>query len=278
MTTLSDIRGMGLALSLAMHALLLGGLLLPGREAPIKAERVYRVTLAEFALATGSPLAAPAVPAAPAAPADPAVAEKPAPQPPPLPSPELAQQNPDARPAKSAPPKPEAKKVSPKKSDTAAPKEAATPAQPSLSTAQPSPAAPAPATPAASAPAATATTAVRAGPAGAAGPAGPQPRTVGGFDAYACDVLDQRPSITRRIEPEYPPRARRMNIQGSVKVRLVVDASGQPCNCEVVSATPDGYFEEAALKAAKSMRFAPGKLKGQPVNTLVELPFIFRLR
>ncbi|WP_296934487.1 energy transducer TonB [uncultured Desulfovibrio sp.] len=101
---------------------------------------------------------------------------------------------------------------------------------------------------------------------------------MGGFDAYACDVLDQRPSITRRIEPEYPPRARRMNIQGSVKVRLVVDASGQPCNCEVVSATPDGYFEEAALKAAKSMRFAPGKLKGQPVNTLVELPFIFRLR
>jgi len=26
------------------------------------------------------------------------------------------------------------------------------------------------------------------------------------------------------------------------------------------------------------MRFAPGKLKGQPVNTLVVLPFAFKLR
>ena len=51
-----SIRGMALALSLGMHALLLGGLLLLGREAPSTKERVYRVTLAEFA-----PAAAPAV-------------------------------------------------------------------------------------------------------------------------------------------------------------------------------------------------------------------------
>ncbi|MDY0259907.1 MAG: energy transducer TonB [Desulfovibrio sp.] len=269
MTTLSGIRGVALALSLGMHALLLGGLLLLGREAPPTAVRVYRVTLAEFAPAAGSP---PAVSADPTLLAAPAVAEKPAPSPPP--PPELAQPKPDARPAKPVPPKPEAKKISPKKSETAIPKEAATPEQPSLPAAQPSPAVPT--TTVASA--ATGTTAGPALQAGATAPAGPQPRTVGGIDAYACDVLDQRPSITRRVEPEYPARAQRMNIQGSVKVRLVVDASGQPRNCEVVNATPDGYFEEAALKAAKNMRFVPGKLKGQPVNTLVELPFIFSLR
>ncbi len=101
---------------------------------------------------------------------------------------------------------------------------------------------------------------------------------MGGLSAYESDTLDQRPSITRRVEPEYPTKARRMNVQGSVKVRLVVDSSGLPHNCEVISATPDGYFEEAALNAARNMRFAPGKLKGQPVNTLVVLPFAFKLR
>lgn len=253
-------RSITLAFSLGMHALLLGGLLFLAREAPNSAERVYRVTLAEFAPAADTPLPAPASSAVPAAPV---AAESPTPPPPPEPAP----QTPDARPAKPAQPKPETKKISPKKSDKAVPREPVAPAKPPLSAAQSTPAAPAPATPTAS-----------SIPTGPTGPAGPQPRTVGGLNAYECDSLDQRPSITRRAEPEYPARARRMNIQGSARVRLVVDSSGQPCNCEVVSASPVGYFEEAALKAAKNMRFAPGKLKGQPVNTLVELPFIFRLR
>ena len=96
--------------------------------------------------------------------------------------------------------------------------------------------------------------------------------------AYDNDALDQRPSITRRVAPEYPTKARRMNVQGTVTVQLVVDTAGKPRNCVVVKATPGGYFEEAALDAARSMRFVPGKLKGQPVNTLVQLPFAFRLR
>ena len=249
-TTTLGARGITLAFSLGMHALLLGGLLLLAREAPNNAERVYRVTLAEFAPAADTPPAAPA----------PVGAERPTPPTPPT-SPEPAPQKPDVRPAIPAQPKPETKKISPKKNDKTSPKESITPAQPPLSASQ---TARVPATPAA--------------PATQTGPAGPQPRTVGGFNAYECDSLDQRPSITRRAELEYPAKARRMNIQGSARVRLVVDSSGQPCNCEVVSASPVGYFEEAALKAARNTRFAPGKLKGQPVNSLVELPFIFRLR
>ena len=173
--------------------------------------------------------------------APPAVPDAPAPPPAPVP------QKQDVQPSKPVQPKPDVKKNSPKKSDTPVPKEAVAPAQPSP---PPAPAA----------------------------PAGPQPRTMGGLSAYESDSLDQRPSVTRRVEPEYPNKARRMNIQGSVKVRLVVDASGQPRNCEIISATPEGYFEDAALKAVQGMRFAPGKLKGQPVNTLVVLPFAFRLR
>ncbi|MDR2820353.1 MAG: TonB family protein [Desulfovibrio sp.] len=108
--------------------------------------------------------------------------------------------------------------------------------------------------------------------------AGPRPRQFGGLSAYDQDRVDQRPSIVRRVEPEYPARAKRMNIQGKAIVELVVDAEGLPKACVIRSADPSGYFEEAALRAAQKMRFMPGKLKGVAVNTLVLLPFAFQLR
>jgi protein TonB len=69
-----------------------------------------------------------------------------------------------------------------------------------------------------------------------------------------------------------------MNIEGTVMVELVVDTAGLPKACAIRSAEPAGYFEEAALSAAQKMRFIPGKINGTPVNTLVLLPFTFRLR
>lgn len=226
-------RWLPLFFSLGMHSLLLGGILFLSNEAPDNTERVVRVALVEFVLAP-APAPVPALMSPSLATVEP-----------PAPPPEPQVQKTDAQANNIKKPKPDIKKISPKKSNTSVAKEQATPPPPPLAS---------------------------------VAPAGPQPRTIGGLSVYESAVLDQRPSITRRVEPEYPAKARRMNVQGSVNVRLIVDSSGQPRNCEVVSATPGGYFEESALKAAQSMRFAPGKLKGQPVSTFVELPFIFKLR
>jgi protein TonB len=68
-----------------------------------------------------------------------------------------------------------------------------------------------------------------------------------------------------------------MNIEGTVMVELVVDTSG-PNACSIRSAEPPGYFEGTALSAAQEMRFIPGKISGVHVNTVVLLPFTFRLR
>jgi protein TonB len=109
-------------------------------------------------------------------------------------------------------------------------------------------------------------------------PSSPHPRQFGELSAYEQDHVDQRPSISRRVTPEYPAKAKRMNIEGSVIVELVVDAAGLPKECSIRSAEPLGYFEEAALNAARKMRFIPGKFNGNPVNTVVLLPFAFQLR
>ncbi len=109
-------------------------------------------------------------------------------------------------------------------------------------------------------------------------PTGPVARKIGGIMAFDTKQVDTLPSIVKRASPEYPNRARRMNIQGKVMVQLVVDTAGNPKEFSIASASPAGYFEEAALTAAKKMRFIPGKIKGKTVNTLVHVPFVFRLR
>ncbi len=107
--------------------------------------------------------------------------------------------------------------------------------------------------------------------------AGP-PLRMGGFAAYGEDAVDRPPSLSLQIAPEYPQRARRMNVEGRVEVRLVVDSAGKPQACVVHNADPAGYFEEAALTAARKTRFIPGALQGKPVNTLVHISFVFVLR
>ena len=101
---------------------------------------------------------------------------------------------------------------------------------------------------------------------------------IGGLAAYAEDAVDERPFITQRVLPEYPSRARRMNIRGRAEIRLVIDSSGMPKELQVYMAEPEGYFEEAALAAARATRFSPGKVGGRAVNTVVIIPFVFSLR
>ena len=89
-----------------------------------------------------------------------------------------------------------------------------------------------------------------------------------GNTVYQVDKVDQRPAIARRIAPQYPAKAQRMTMEDKMMVQLVVDREGQPGNIAIFSAEPPGYFEEAALSAARQMRFVPGKIKGQPAILL----------
>ncbi|MDR3357756.1 MAG: TonB family protein [Desulfovibrio sp.] len=99
-----------------------------------------------------------------------------------------------------------------------------------------------------------------------------------GSGVHDASRVDQKPSILRRVKPEYPAKARNSRVDGTVVVRIVIDTAGLPSECAVHSASPPEYFEEAALDAARRTRFLPGRIKGRPVKTLVLLPFAFRLK
>lgn len=236
-----------ITVSLLVHSCLVGLIMLFSSDVTQSSEKVYQVTLAEFAM-----------PAAAAAPSLPAEAEQPAPPepaPPPEPqNPEPVVEKTEPKQLPEEPPKPKEKTISTKKS-AEKPK-----LKPKKEEKLP------PRTP------------VQAAVTGNAAPRGGPTLTIGGTAAYDVDAVDQRPSISRRVMPDYPQKARRMNVEGRVDVRILVDSSGQAKQCNIHRANPTGYFEDAALSAARKTRFIPGKVKGQPVNTVVIVPFVFALR
>lgn len=236
--------------SVGFHAALFGGLYCFSAQGDtVPEEQVYHVALAELAV----PAPAPAAPPAPAAEPVPPPASEPEPVPP-IPEPEVKPE-----PKKEPPQTP---KISPrKKKETAAPRKAKTPPPP--------PAAPRPA---------ALPQAVSEAPASGHASGTPRPSRIGGLMAYETDDVDQRPSVVKNARVEYPRKARRLGLSGRVVVQLVVDTEGKPQSCKIRSAEPTGHFEEAALSAARGMRFIPGKIQGRPVNTVVLIPFNFSLR
>ena len=57
-------------------------------------------------------------------------------------------------------------------------------------------------------------------------------------------------------DPAYPPTARRGGVEGSVRVRLLVDPDGAVQQANVLSSRPSGIFDGAALRAVRTWRFA----------------------
>jgi periplasmic protein TonB len=66
--------------------------------------------------------------------------------------------------------------------------------------------------------------------------------------------------------PAYPMRAQSRHIEGSVKIEFMVNASGSVSNPVVVSASPPGIFDEAALNNIMKWKFKPKMVNGNPVS------------
>ncbi len=170
---------------------------------------------------------------------------------------------PPKTPAATARPAPiVAKNISPKK-------------RPIASLTKPSP--PSPVVSTASEQAQSSATPESSGSGGETGKSAAPSRIIGGMGVYDAEVVDIPPKIVSRELPQYPPNARRLHLEGTVLVSMVIDIQGKPRHCTIRKAVPEGVFEESALAAANSYRFVPGKVGGQNVATLVIVPFHFTM-
>jgi protein TonB len=93
------------------------------------------------------------------------------------------------------------------------------------------------------------------------------------FEVYE---VDEPPQPIVQVQPEYPEVARKAGLEGRVIVAAVVDEKGNVIQAYIHSST-NPIFNEAALEAAKKMKFKPARQKDIAVKVKVLIPFVFRL-
>lgn len=91
-------------------------------------------------------------------------------------------------------------------------------------------------------------------------------------------VLESPPVPQKQIDPKYPDLARQGGVEGTVLVEVIIGFDGSVETAKVIQAEPAGFFEEAAMAAAKQWKFSPAKQRDKPVRVRYQIPFRFKLR
>lgn len=90
------------------------------------------------------------------------------------------------------------------------------------------------------------------------------PTIIGGLDAVRKAMV-------------YPPEAVRDSVQGMVVVRLLVSETGA-IDDAAIEKSDNAILNDAALAAARDVKFNPAKMGDKPVKAKVMMPVMFRLR
>ncbi len=113
-----------------------------------------------------------------------------------------------------------------------------------------------------------------AAPAGVAAPAAAAASPAD--SAMAAPMDPSIPVVLKRVEPVYPPKARRDGVQGTVVIKVLVDEKGQPAEVRVVKSVAG--LDNAAVAAVARWTFTPAKKDGQPIAAWVMVPVKFELK
>src|SRR5210317_1752312 len=78
--------------------------------------------------------------------------------------------------------------------------------------------------------------------------------------------------------PEYPRRAIRLGLEGSVRLEFDVDTDGSVLDPYVVESKPAGVFDRAAIKAVRKFLYEPPTYNGTSVKVNnVQIDLVFEL-
>ena len=98
----------------------------------------------------------------------------------------------------------------------------------------------------------------------------------GMYGAATAEPELHPPELVHFVEANYPPPALAARVEGTVVLRLEIDASGAVREAAVI--TPSGHgFDEAASAAASAFRFKPARRGDQPIASRIHYRYEFRL-
>jgi TonB family protein len=93
---------------------------------------------------------------------------------------------------------------------------------------------------------------------------------------YKLAEVTVKPRILAKPDPRYTEEARRGRVSGQVVVGVVLCATGKVADVEVIKGLPAGLSEEA-VRAARRIRFEPGRKDGEDVSVRVRVVYTFEL-
>ena len=80
-------------------------------------------------------------------------------------------------------------------------------------------------------------------------------------------AIDARP-------PVYPPKCRRLGIEGTVRVRVLVGQKGRPKEVTIERSSGDEALDESAQVAVRDWRFEPARRDGVPIQAWAGVPIV----
>ncbi|HEX8317592.1 energy transducer TonB [Longimicrobium sp.] len=98
---------------------------------------------------------------------------------------------------------------------------------------------------------------------------------------YEVEDVDEPPRLlnrrllTMRLEQEYPAVLRDAGLGGEVEVRFRVSPSGEASDFSIRRSS-DPQFNAVSMNVLRGLRFAPARLKGEPVAVWLCLPIQWR--
>jgi TonB family protein len=97
--------------------------------------------------------------------------------------------------------------------------------------------------------------------------------------AFIEAVVDEKPERVSTISVDYPDLLRQAGIEGTVVVEVIIDTLGraEPGSLRIVQST-NKAFELPAKDAVLKSVYRPGRVRGQAVRVLVQVPISFSIR
>ena len=105
----------------------------------------------------------------------------------------------------------------------------------------------------------------------------PAVKTKPKFQPAKSSEVKSKPKVLLEQEIPYPAEARKLGIEGKVRLRVDIDEKGRVVKV-VILQEPGGGLGQAAAKAMKKFQFAPAVgLNGKPVDYRITYTYVFEL-
>ncbi|WP_263081027.1 energy transducer TonB [Endozoicomonas sp. Mp262] len=90
-------------------------------------------------------------------------------------------------------------------------------------------------------------------------------------------VLVSQPPIIHRVQPMYPNRYRRRNIESQVTLELLVNRQGEVIDIIILESSGYHQMDRSAILAVKQWRFKPEQRNGHFVQARFQVPVEFKI-